>query len=113
MDTNIPKIDEEGILLCPGCGSRFLHHQRVATYWREEDSKEVHGVVDTLGETSEVVDSQLNPSPRRSGMRIAFHCETCFCESTLSMWQHKGSTHVEFDSIREIGRDDPNFLRVE
>ncbi len=39
------------------------------------------------------------PSPRRGGMVIGFSCEGCSAISSLSIYQHKGQTYVEWTDI--------------
>jgi len=39
------------------------------------------------------------PSPRRGGMVIGFGCESCPAISSLSIYQHKGQTYVEWTDI--------------
>lgn len=39
------------------------------------------------------------PSLRRDGLKIGFWCETCPAEPSLSIYQHKGQTFIEWTDI--------------
>jgi hypothetical protein len=87
-------------LLCPACDYHCLHHSRVEVYDRSED--EVLTTLTTVGrlvQTEMVQNTRRNPSPRRHGMRIFFYCEGCPVESSLVLYQHKGSTYVEWEVV--------------
>ena len=93
----------EGIqdtLACPACGGGNLHHGMVTVYSRGEDalktditSVRASGAVLTLKLDSHETE---NPSPRRHGMAVKFTCETCDALPVLTLFQHKGSTYVEW-----------------
>jgi hypothetical protein len=88
-------------LLCV-CGSNNLHHESVKVFWREdEDSQE-----GTFFESKRVyfnnhIDPNDNPSRRRDGLLVRFWCENCSAEPELAISQHKGTTYVEWQSIRQ------------
>jgi len=89
------KIDHN-TLLCPSCGGINLYHEKIEVFSREEDS--LKGLHTTIENTFPNVNTDLreNPSSRRDGMLIHFHCENCGDESTLSLSQHKGSTFIDW-----------------
>lgn len=84
----------EHILLCPLCEGDYLHHTKVETFERDEDSMEgIHTVI--IGEQVDVKYDGMkgNPSIRRSGLKIEFYCELCQKElPSLVLSQHKGQT---------------------
>ena len=85
------------LLLCPSCGSFYLHHSKITAFDRGEDS--------TTAVRIEVLNGQIavnpldrgdaNPSLRRDGVTIDFWCEGCGSEPiTLTIGQHKGMTEI-------------------
>jgi hypothetical protein len=85
---------------CPVCGGNNLHHANVSVFDRVED--EVKTTVTTVAESGEVTvrteDSaeSLNPSRRRHGLLITFWCESNCEVPSLAVYQHKGSTYMEW-----------------
>lgn len=93
----LPMIDPiNAELLCPHCKGNYLHHDKVETFERGEDSPT--GIHTTIVGNMTTTDTSLtgNPSPRRYGLLIHFRCEQCDAISTLSFAQHKGNTLVDF-----------------
>lgn len=90
--------DEEG-LLCPVCGSCWLHHESVAVFNRNEDAES--GIcVQAEGMNVQVgTDITQNPSSRRHGLSIRFWCETCGKRSSLGIAQHKGVTLLQWTPV--------------
>lgn len=97
------KIDEDNVLLCPHCGESYLHHDTVNVYSRYEDGVQtMHTEIDANFQTKTALvasSTVLNPSGRRGGLSIAFWCEICTGESTLTISQHKGRTFVNWESL--------------
>lgn len=99
MDKKI-SFDDEGmgapIMACPACGDTWLHHEEapVEVWQRTEDAETVGYAVLPSGEGVRAIPAQANPSPRRSGLRLHFHCETCPAEFAITISQHKGQTFV-------------------
>ena len=93
-------IDDDGVLRCPKCGSEFLHHETVTVCERKEDAEKVLRTVTEDGVTrTDLYDNAMsgNPSGRRSGLFVRFHCEGCGRQDLeLSFAQHKGQTIVEW-----------------
>ncbi|AZO51240.1 hypothetical protein [Mesorhizobium sp. M4B.F.Ca.ET.058.02.1.1] len=87
-------------LVCPRCGSDYLHHLGAVFYDRREDAEaEVKITVSGPQVSTEVVDARTsgNPSGRRHGMAIQFSCENCSGKHgplELTIAQHKGNTEV-------------------
>lgn len=83
-------------LLCPSCGSNYLHHDKVEVFEREDDAETGLHVTVENGKAS--IDNELesNPSRRRNGIKIHFWCEGCSAKPVLSISQHKGITWVDF-----------------
>jgi predicted nucleic-acid-binding Zn-ribbon protein len=93
------KIENDGFgaeLICPKCGCNNLHQMAVDAYFRNEDA--VHGMhtrVDFFT-TKTDMDVSGNPSARRSGLFITFDCEQCEGDKMLNVYQHKGTTYLEW-----------------
>ncbi len=81
-------------LLCPNCGSNYMHHDKVEVCERTEDATTGLRVVVEEGRVT--TDSNLagNPSSRRHGLVIHFSCEGCHARSAIEIAQHKGNTEV-------------------
>jgi hypothetical protein len=113
-------------LVCPHCGSGYLHHYGFTDYERDEDAK-VENIVDCgsvlfddKGQRSSVfgrsgcspgmiggnlqVFSDLhdnrNPSNRRDGIVIKFWCEECTNISLLCIQQHKGCSYIHWRAVK-------------
>ena len=92
---------EDGSLACPACGGTNLHHDGIRYFTRGEDCDDVQ-IVSVGGYEEDVSVSRRpnhgsgNPSGRRTGMVIQFYCETCPVLSSLAIYQHKGTTYVEW-----------------
>jgi hypothetical protein len=90
--------DYDAALSCPICCGENQHHGRVVVYEREEDAS--HGlrtIVDGgATQTAWIAGNDTdNPSRRRHGMTIQFHCEGGH-DWTLTIAQHKGHTLVNW-----------------
>ncbi|MEP3630564.1 MAG: hypothetical protein ABJN04_11220 [Hyphomicrobiales bacterium] len=97
------------ILQCPRCGSDYLHQGDATFYERDEDAPQTveisvkNRAVDIAIVASE---DSANPSGRRHGFTMRFHCEGCssYNEETgereydieFQIAQHKGSTLVNW-----------------
>jgi hypothetical protein len=93
-------VDDAGYnkfnLICPCCGSIYLHQSTINVYNRDEDAdKGLHVIVEN-DMTITGTDMQNNPSPRREGLSIKFWCEECPEKLTLNIYQHKGETLIEW-----------------
>ena len=96
------KIDEDNVLLCPHCAGDYLHHEDINVYSRHEDGEQtMHTEVSGQETKTALVASNtvLNPSGRRGGLSIAFWCELCAGESTLTIAQHKGRTLTNWEAL--------------
>ena len=107
-------------LHCPICGGYNLHQHNVVVYtglcpdYSQKLEQEItvfeNGMV-----SAEFVnrDSLRNPSSRRDGIRISMTCEHCSDDPAnpedavpdLLIYQHKGTTYIEWDSYRLAPRD--------
>lgn len=95
-----PEIDAQNVLVCPACNSPNLHQTAISTFFRKEDAVEgVFKKIDSSGVF--YTHPNRNPSPRRTGFLIAFACEQCNADPELAIYQHKGSTYVEWETIRK------------
>lgn len=97
LDTGLVSDSDGGTsLLCPACGSNYLHHGRVEVFCREqEDSKTgKHVTVEPNGWVNTDKALANNPSKRRDGMLIHFECEECDVKTVLAVYQHKGATFL-------------------
>jgi len=83
-------------LLCPKCHCNNLHQTAVDVYFRPEDAAHgIHTRVDLRGVKTDMNVSG-NPSARRSGLFITFECEQCEGNKMLNIYQHKGTTYLEW-----------------
>ena len=95
-----PFINDEKGLDCPNCGGNNLHQSSVSVFFRDtEDSKEGKFIRCAVGYV-EATNPNNNPSCRRDGLLISFECENCSADPELAIYQHKGTTYVEWHSMR-------------
>lgn len=87
------------VLLCPQCGSTYLHHDKVEVFERGEDKGGLH--IKVTDEVEINRDLRGNPSNRRHGLKVYFHCENCNAIPVLSIAQHKGSTCMDLNFTEE------------
>ena len=79
---------------CPYCGFEYTHQGDVSVFQRHNDAeKEGLRITAYTGEVSSLP-GNLNPSGRRSGIRIEFSCEN-WHEFTMLIFQDKGITLIE------------------
>src|SRR5262245_50932045 len=88
---------ETDALRCPHCDTFYLSHKRVEVFERTEDAGTGLHVSVSAGSTTIDADLSGNPSARRNGIRVAFHCEGCGVELSLAISQHKGASFVEWE----------------
>jgi len=109
-----PLAFADGALACPLCGGQYLHQGAVEVYHRSSEDAEsvVHAIVG--GTASDVTDvpgvGARNPSQRRQGLLLHFDCETCDLLQTnivMAIWQHQGSTFIEWRLPSINRRGDP------
>jgi hypothetical protein len=93
------KIENDGFgaeLICPECTCNNLHQKSIDTYFRPEDAEVgIHAHVGFGGVKADA-DVSGNPSARRSGLFITFECEQCEGDKHLNIYQHKGTTYLEW-----------------
>ena len=91
-------ILDGNILRCPSCGSGNLHQESVSVFFGKTAKK----ISDSL-----VTDEykKRNPSLDSDGLLIQFWCECCCADPELSIYHHKGSTYVEWQSMRQKIQD--------
>jgi hypothetical protein len=98
----LPVIDpSDGGLACPACGCNNLHHDGIRYFTRCEDDEDVQvvmvgGYEEDVRVTTRPNSGSGNPSGRRSGMVVQFYCEVCPVLSSLAIYQHKGTTYIEW-----------------
>lgn len=105
----IPKLGDDGELICPSCGENNLHHMYTTVYDRNEDDDMVMRTDVFPGSlTRKEVRSEKsgNPSRRRDAVVIVYSCEHCHGGDPemdspsffhLNLIQHKGTTYLEWD----------------
>lgn len=103
------ELDSMHGLTCPSCNGSYLHHGKVSIFWRKSEDSDEHEYVKSDHEGTTTSKHPLsaidNPSSRRSGMTIDFSCEICDAEPRLAIYQHKGTTYVKWQSMRQILKD--------
>jgi hypothetical protein len=96
---------DSSALVCPGCKERCLHQKKVSVFWRDHEDSLTGKFVSSSPEGSAVepflVGIHRIPSPRRDGLTIDFDCEICEAEPRLKIYQHKGTTYIEWESFRQ------------
>jgi hypothetical protein len=88
-------------LVCANCAGVNLHHSYIVVFHRDggEDARrtlETH--VDGRTTKCKIMPSAVadNPSRRRDGIAIGFHCEDCGTQAELTIAQHKGQSLIEW-----------------
>jgi rubredoxin len=105
--SRLPVFGSYGWVQCPSCGNQSLHHKGVCITDRLEDAETgpvvvVQGIGDwdrsKHFDVRFINDANMlfNPSPRRGGILIEFCCEHCDAEPQLGIYQHKGTTLIEW-----------------
>ena len=90
------KLSEDGEVLCPRCGSQYLHQNKVEVWDRKGESQEGAHISTSNHSLSVDSDMSQNPSDRRDATEITFWCEECEGgESVLRLVQHKGITYAK------------------
>lgn len=102
MKTVVYNENQENAISCPVCGEDCLHHTDVKVYNRGNEDNENYDVVliDSEHGTSLIPvqdEDRPNPSDRRDGVRISFTCEQECEVPDLMLYQHKGTTYLEWD----------------
>lgn len=98
------RLVDGDVMACPVCACEKLHHQSVEVFSRAH-LESLDGIcVQVLPGASVHANRSIegNPSSRRDGIRIYFHCEWCHhdlqdCPPPYEMliYQHKGCTYIE------------------
>ena len=88
-------------LECPCCKESNLHQKKIDVFFRkEEDSND--GIFKSIDRNGvDYINGSRNPSSRRDGILINFWCEHCDADPDLAIYQHKGSTYVEWYAMRQ------------
>ncbi len=101
IDTAVA-IDNQSQLLCPRCGSFYLHHYDAVFYEPGKEDAESLVKISVKGMTvkTELVPTATsgNPSLRRDGFSMLFWCEQCGQDKPveLTISQHKGVSLMEW-----------------
>jgi hypothetical protein len=105
-------------ICCPQCdnlgsdGVRYphLHHRTVTVFDRIEEDHDVIVTRISRGKVVRELNGSGNPSRRRGGIAIEFWCELCHGVSVLTLAQHKGSTHLEWQFNPDYKNDGTTFI---
>lgn len=84
-------------ILCPSCGSEYLHQIEVTAYFRHaEDSKTGRKTVCSGTEVYASSNASMDgcPGSRRDGLDIVFECESCEGHQVVNLVQDKGLTYL-------------------
>lgn len=88
-------------LVCPSCAGENLHQVEVSVFWRDsEDSHNGTYVSTSTNRIDKDIDPNRNPSSRRDGLLVKFRCECCTADPELAIYQHKGTTFIEWHTMR-------------
>ena len=104
----------DGVLLCPNCGSQYLHQQHIRVFTRlQEDGDAVRNDSDAFGCTSTSI--RKSAPGRRDSVFIEFSCEECGENEIgdtqppklfyLSIMQHKGMTQASWVAELPTGNE--------
>lgn len=93
-------IDDMHSLTCPKCSSSTLHQKAVKVFFRHGEDVKTGRFLKCSTEGVHEISGDDNPSARRDGLLIKFECELCDADPELSIIQHKGSTYIEWHSMR-------------
>jgi hypothetical protein len=102
-----PISKHNGFLLCPHCGSEYLHHEAVAFYAGGEDVAQRPVIsLEAIGDsaptepkiTLELRRAPDNPSYRRGAICTGYRCEGCHGRFRLVQSQHKGRTATYWEA---------------
>ena len=98
FSTDIQNIKKE--LICRNCKTAMLYHDKVEIFERDEDDE--YGLHVVVEDYNVKVDRDIknNPSTRRHGLTIYFHCQLCFERNVLKISQHKGCTELEMGVLK-------------
>lgn len=92
------ELDSNGTLLCPSCKGDYLHQFSAEVYFVDSEDSERGNAFEISKSCVRSVPMNNNPSARRDGIRIIFHCETCSASPSLTIVQHKGQTITSWES---------------
>ena len=107
LDDHLLEFGDDGVLLCPICGSINLNHQSVEVSNRRGEDREGGLLRVTLGKEIEVerLEAEQFQHGRRDHVSCSFYCEGCsqgrIIPFILVLRQHKGSTYLGWTSVSE------------
>jgi hypothetical protein len=95
-----PSPDQHAVpLVCPSCGSEYLHHGVVMIYDRGQDQTETtvtESAPDFFARIILATAESGNPSARADGLTVRMWCEVCPGELELCLAHHRGQTMVRW-----------------
>jgi hypothetical protein len=91
-------IMDGNVLRCPSCNSGNLHQESMSVFFGSIKKK-----INEISIEDEY--KKNNPSKYSDGLLIQFWCECCSGDPELSIYHHKGSTYVEWESMRQKIQD--------
>jgi hypothetical protein len=88
-------------LVCANCAGVNLHHSYIVAFHRdggEDAPRTLETHIDGRTAKCKIMPSAVsdNPSSRRDGIAIGFHCEDCGTHAELTIAQHKGQSLIEW-----------------
>jgi hypothetical protein len=92
------ELNSEGTLLCPNCEGEYLHQLSAQVYFVDAEDSDKGNAFEISKSCVRSVSMRHNPSARRDGIRIIFHCECCSASPSLTVVQHKGQTIMSWES---------------
>lgn len=102
-DLTLKGYSGERVVICPRCGSDYMHHQEVIRWDRSEDAtiERYTFAGSERTEVKAVPEATGNPSSRRGGLIVSFSCEGCGSGAEgdrleMVISQHKGQTEIEW-----------------
>lgn len=94
------EITKDGGLVCPNCGSDYMHQRSVSVYFRASEDSELGKFIKCSSDSVHEISGANNPSRRRDGLLVQLDCEQCNADPELAILQHKGQTFMCWHSMR-------------
>lgn len=92
------ELENGNTLVCPNCQGDYLHQFSAEVYFVDAEDSETGNAFQISQSQLHSVPMSNNPSSRRDGIRILFHCESCSASPSLTIVQHKGQTIMSWES---------------
>lgn len=91
-------------LRCPRCREDHDMHQLAVEAWFRSNEDSIIGMHSITTSAGCITDERQarNPSPRRQGASILFHCDSCGNDNALYFAQVKGQTQLYWEGEESV-----------